>query len=116
MATKTNLEIRRGDTRIYTLTFSIDEEALPLTDYTVYFTVKRYSWLTDENASIVKDITDHFDAVGGISKITLEPTDTEDLDPGIYLYDIQIKKADGAVVTILNGEFEILYDITRRTD
>ena len=115
MATQTNLEIRRGDTHTYTLTFTIDSAILPITDYKVYFTAKRYGWETDENASITKDITEHFDAVGGISKVTLNPADTKDLDPGIYLYDIQIKKADGAIITILNGELEILYDITRRT-
>lgn len=117
MATQTNLEIRRGDTHVFTLSFVVDSEVLPITSYKVYFTAKRYSWETDENAAISKDITELFDPVGGIVKISLAPEDTEDLDPGIYLYDIQIRKADlTTILTILNGELEILYDITRRTN
>lgn len=115
MATQTNLEIRGGDTRTFVLTFTLDDAELPITNYKIYFTAKRYSWLTDAEAAISKDVTEHFDAAGGISKITLDPADTEDLDPGIYLYDIQARKADGTtIVTILNGEFEILYHVTRR--
>jgi len=115
VATRTNLEIRSGDTHTFALTFTLDSVVLPITDYVVYFTAKRYSWETDAEAAISKDITEHFDAVGGISKITLDPADTEDLDPGIYLYDVQIRAADGTtIVTILNGELEILYQITRR--
>ena len=114
MATQTNLEIRGGDTKVYVLTFTLEGEVLPITDYEVFFTAKRYSWQTDEVAAISKDVTEMFDPAGGIAKITLDPADTEDLDPGIYLYDIQVKKADGTIITILNGEFEILYHITTR--
>ena len=115
MAEQTNLEIRGGDTKVYELTFTLDSEALPITGYKVYFTAKRYSWETDAEAAISKDITSHFDAAGGISKIALDPADTENLDPGIYLYDVQIRKDDDTtILTILNGELEILYHITRR--
>ena len=116
MVTQTNLEIRRGDTHTFTLSFVIDSTVLPIIGYKVYFTVKRYSWLIDDQAAISIDITDLFDPAGGIAKINLVPNDTKDLDPGIYLYDIQIRKNDlTTILTILNGELEVLYDITRRT-
>ena len=114
MATQTDLEIRGGDSKIYVLSFTLEGEVLPITDYTVFFTVKRYSWLIDLEAAVSKDITEMFDPTGGVAKITLDPEDTESLDPGIYLYDVQIKKSDGTILTILNGELEILYHVTKR--
>jgi len=96
----------RGSTRAYLLTFTdSDGDAINITDWTVYFTMKKN--YADAEAKISKDITEHSDAEGGLSIVTLTSDDT-DLVPGKYFYDIQIKKDDGSIETVLSGQVQIL--------
>ncbi len=107
----------RGDSREYTLAFTDSEgSVVNIGDWTVYFTLKKYAWKSDEEADVKKDITEHTNPSQGQTKIVLISSDTEGLRTGIYSYDIQIKKADGTIITILSGTLEIKADITRRTD
>lgn len=107
----------RGDSREYTLSFTDSEGAgIPITGWKIYFTLKKYAWKSDGDADVKKDILVHSNPLEGETKITLEARDTENLTAGIYVFDIQIKRADGTVLTVLKGKLEIILDITRRTD
>ena len=110
-----NLEIKRGDSKSYTLTFKDDDGALiDITDWTIFFTAKETVTDTDANAKISKDITSHTDPTNGETQIQLNSTDTN-LTPGNYIYDIQIKKDTGEINTIVEGTLTITKDVTQRT-
>ena len=110
-----NLEIKRGDSKSYTLTFKDDDGALiDITDWTIFFTAKETVTDTDANAKISKDITSHTDPTNGETQIQLSPADTA-LTPGNYVYDIQIKKNTGEINTIVEGTLTITKDVTQRT-
>lgn len=107
----------RGDSRECTLSFTKnDGSKIPITGWKIYFTLKKYAWKADEDADLKKDITVHSNPLDGETKITLTSEDTQNLGIGIYNFDIQVKKVDGTILTILKGKLEILLDITRRTD
>ena len=109
--------IFRGDSREYLLTFTNGEgSAIPITGWKVYFTVKKNYRDDDAVAVIKKDISDHYDPENGKTKISLLPVDTDDVVPGDYYYDIQVKRAVDDIITVLAGKLEIKSDVTRRTD
>ncbi|HUV84339.1 MAG TPA: hypothetical protein VMV86_01440 [Methanosarcinales archaeon] len=103
--------IFRGNKREYLLTFTDSGgSAVPITGWTIYFTVKKN--YADTVAAISKDITIHYDAPNGQTKILLTPTDT-DIVPGNYFYDIQAKKAADDIETVLSGMIQIIA-VTRK--
>ena len=107
----------RGDSRQYTLSFTNnDGSKIDITGWKIYFTLKKYAWKADANADLKKDITAHSNPLEGETKITLTTGDTKNLGIGVYIFDIQIKRADGTILTVLKGTLEIMLDITRRTD
>jgi hypothetical protein len=108
--------IFRGDSREYLLTFTRDDgSAIDISEWKVYFTVKKNYRDDDIAAVIKKDISVHYDPVNGKTKISLLPVDTE-VVPGNYFYDIQAKRAVNDIITVLAGKLEIKSDVTRRTD
>lgn len=107
----------RGDSREYTLSFiKGDGSKIDITGWKVYFTLKKYAYKSDEEADLKKDVTEHSSPLDGETKVTLTAADTGELGIGDYNFDIQIKKDDGAVLTVLRGTLEIMLDITRRSD
>jgi len=113
--TKTPLEIIRGDTTQYTITFKDSVGApIDISGWTIFLTVKGSIFDSDDKAVIKKDIT-ITDGSGGQAVITLLPTDTATLPPLTYLYDIQVKTNTGEVYTVLLGDFTIIGDVTVRT-
>lgn len=118
MASKVTLNpLFIGKDRQYDLTFTDSEGVVvPITGWTIYFTLKKYAWKEDEEADIKKNITIHTNPLAGETKIVLEPSDTEDLRTGIYNFDIQTKKANGTIITLLYGILELKMPITRRAD
>ncbi len=106
----TKLSIIRGDTKTWPLTFYSDEAKttpINITGWTIFFTVKEKTDApndsADTSAKIKKDVTSHSDPTHGVTSLTLSPTDT-DIEPGTYLYDLQVKKANGDVKTIMMGD------------
>lgn len=109
------LNIKRGDTKVYTITVTDDEGNLEdITGWTVFFTVKENIDDTDANAKISKTETTHSDPTNGESQITLTSTDTT-LDPQSYVFDIQVKTDTSEIHTILEGILNISKDVTQRT-
>ena len=112
---QTNLTIKRGDSKTYTLKFA-DEDNSPIdiTGWTVFFTMKANIDDVDNDAKIKKDITTHTDPTNGETEISLSATDTAQ-DIGSYVFDIQIKKSTGEIKTILEGIINVGKDVTQRT-
>jgi len=114
--TMTNLSpLFRGDSREFSLTFSDDDgKPIDITGWKVYFTLKDSEGDPDSEAILRKDVTDHHDAEAGNTRIHLDPSDTNGVQPGEYHFDFQIKKPNGDILTVAKGEMRILTDITRR--
>jgi hypothetical protein len=106
------LETYRGDDFIRTIEFTEDNEPLSIVGWVVYFTVKRNPDDTDDDAIIKKDITEHSDPSGGITKITVPKSETNYL--GEFYCDIRVKNADGIVKTMDKGSIKFIRDISRR--
>lgn len=106
----TNLKMVRGDTESITLTCT-DESGLPIPlveGDTIYLTIKKR--LRDVDKILQKIVTTFTD---GNAVITIDHVDTNTIDVGMYIYDIQLTRADGTVTTIiLPSEFEILGGVT----
>jgi hypothetical protein len=111
------LSLVRGDSQTYTLTFKDSSgNALCLKNWALHFTLKTNHDLPDADASLQKIVTSFGDSTGGttgIAAIELLPTDTVNLDPGEYAFDIQVVTSESKIYTVLRGLFEILYDVTR---
>ena len=109
-----NLTAVRGDSFIKTLTFTDSSgNAIDITGWKVYFTIKEDESDSDDDALIKKDITSHSDPTNGKTNIEVEATDTNSL-LGVYYYDIQVKKGSGEIFTVMKGKITFKADITRR--
>lgn len=106
----------RGDTREYSLIFTNGNGvAIDISNWKIFFTLKKHESDSDDEAALKKDVTDHEAPLEGKTKFTLESSDTDGLQPTNYFYDVQAKKANGDIVTVVKGRFQVLIDITRRT-
>lgn len=107
------LEIKRGDSKSYTLFFT-DENSVPLdiTGYTLFFTVKEKLDDVDTSAKISYTITTFTSPTTGEAVINLTPSNTNLI--GSYLFDIQIKDTAGNITTILEGIINFSRDVTLR--
>lgn len=107
------LEIKRGDD----VTLNISAPERDLTGGTLFFTVKDKDALdvvnlTDSNAVLKKEgsITDTHTGV-----IAIGATDTQNLTPGSYVYDVQFVDALGKTYTLFDtAQCKITADVTQR--
>lgn len=104
----------RGDTRKINLKFK-DKNGTPLnlSGATIYLTVKNDIALDDNQSCFQKIITNHINANEGETSITIDSSDTENLKPKKYYYDIQLTDSEGNKSTVICGQFELLADVTR---
>jgi hypothetical protein len=109
--------IYRGDNNTYTLSFKDNKgEPIPITGWKIYFTMKRELSHSDDEADIKINVIDHDDGENGITSIRLSNGQTDKLIPDMYFYDIQVKKLDNTILTLIVGEIEVKADVTRRED
>jgi len=108
-----DIEIFQKVSKAYELRFTKDDCALPITGWTIYFTVKSKLGDADVDAVLSKDITSHFDATNGKTLITLSSTDTN-IPVGSYHYDIKYKDDAGESDIILYGRLLIKKPVTQR--
>ena len=112
------LEIVRGDTEVFELAFTDEDDVIiDITGWTVYMTVKVSLFEADDTDAVIsKTVTSHTSPTLGQTEITFTSTETDNLTPGtLYYYDIQIKTDDDMIKTIMKGQLNVLYDVTRRT-
>lgn len=110
---KTNLEMIRGDTLSFAFEVEFDEEPQKLGK--ADFTCKAN--YDDNDALFHKELEKgiNFSKQDGTKLyyiVRVAPEDTENLEAGMYYYDLQIE-LNGDVFTILNGALKIESDVTR---
>lgn len=112
----TKIEMTRGDTEDFVVTF--DENGVPcdITGWTVIMTVKADKDDADAQAVVQKIVITHTAPETGVAVIPFEPADTDALEAKGYWFDIQAKTDTGDVYTVLKGIFKLEYDISRRTE
>lgn len=121
--TTRNLQLRldavRGDSFDLQVTVTDDATGLPvdITGWTLMFTVKRAAddAADDDAAAVAVDVTAHTDAVNGLSTVSLSAAQTAAL-LGVYAWDLQARKPDGTITTVVGGHIEFARDVTRRTE
>lgn len=107
----TNLYMIKGDTFL----FSMEIIGLEHNLTAAYLSCKKNK--DDDTFSFQKSLGDGIALVettesGKTYSFTVDPEDTEDLEPGNYYYDVQITTAAGEIFTPLLGMLRIDYDIT----
>lgn len=111
------LSLTRGDSQTYTLTFKqADGTLYCLKNWVVFFTLKTNYSLPDAQASLQKIVTAFADTTAGtsgVATIPLAPTDTVNLEPQEYDFDISVRTAANETYTIMKGKFDLEYDVTR---
>ena len=98
----------RGDTLIAALgiTDAFGTEYTPASGDGIRFAMKRR--YDEPDVLIRKDL----DMSEDVLTLRLDPDDTEDLEFGQYVYDMQLTYSDGAVDTIIaEGRIEILPEV-----
>ena len=112
------LSLTRGDSRTYTLTFKNGSTGLVynIKNWVVKFTLKTNPTIIDAEASLQKIVTSFADSTSGtsgVAVISLDPSDTVNLDAQEYDFDIQVTTAMNENYTVMKGKFDLLYDVTR---
>lgn len=111
-----NLKSIRGDDLTLNLAFKDGDDAVDITGWTIYFTLKKNIDNSDEDALIKKETEPAgADAIAGLASIALLDTETNDL-AGTYDYDIQSKDDSGLIKTVMKGTFLFEKDVTRRIE
>lgn len=109
--TDTDLTTVRGDTKKFSVyAKDSDSQAFDLTGYTMTFTAKSLTSLTDSEAEIQVDATIS-SVSSGIGAFTLSPTNTA-VAIASYFYDIQISDGSANVYTLVDGTFTVTQDVT----
>lgn len=98
-----NLTLARGDDQDVGLTVkNPDGSAYNLTDCTLVLTVRQNTYYSPVVLS--KSVTQHLDAVAGLSQVSFVPADTDGLDDSTRFYEIRLI-AGGKTTTLVNGQF-----------
>lgn len=103
----------------YDYRFALTEEGSPLSleGAKIWFTVKESDTDSDADAKLqlTSDEVEEIEVptpITGVFYLHLAPVMTEDLT-GTWLYDLQIRRTSGAVVTVAYGAFEFLPNVTK---
>lgn len=110
----TPLKVNRGTTHKLDLEYNEDGAAASLSGCTIFFTVKTTEYDTDDTdaAALIKKTKTTFLETGdnptaGVAVIVINPTDTQDITPGNYWYDLKVKKSTGEIYKIVEGRFKL---------
>ncbi len=113
------LTVNRGDSLPITFLYQdSDDEAIDITGYTLWFTVRKKiaptSIKTDDDAiiSIKQTGAQITSPAEGMTIFSLTPEMT-DIPPDTYIYDIQIKNTLGVIKSISVDDFIVEGDGTR---
>ena len=107
-----DLRMYQGATFRYVLTWLEDDVPKNLTNYTARMQVREH---INAAATILSISTDDDITLGGAAgTITIEvaASDTDDIDPGLYVYDLEL--VTGSTVTrLVEGTFMVSGEVTR---
>jgi hypothetical protein len=101
-----------------------NDDPVDLTGAKVTFTVKEKMGDPDDQAVFQKKNTEAgggpseinvINPTGGSAEIYIVPADTEDVNPGNYMWDVQVTLANGKTYTVLRGRVTFKEDVTKAT-
>ena len=107
--------IRRDDVELEIVFTDQDGNAIDINGATVFFTLKRRVSDTDEDALVVKEVTEHSSPSEGETTISLSNSET-DIPSGVYFYDLQIRNTEDKITSSDSGQIRISQDITIRVE
>ena len=111
------LSLIRGDSDNYGVIFKkADGTLYNIKNWVVFFTLKTNRDLPDAQASLQKVVTVFSDSTSGTTgsaNIPILPSDTTNLEPGEYDFDVSVCTNSSANYTVLKGKFDLEYDVTR---
>ena len=109
---KLNLTCPQGSTFDKTLTYKIDDSAVDLTGYDARLQVREFHYSDDAviNLSAGSGIT--LGGSAGTIQVLLDATTTEDLNPGNYVYDLELV-VSGTVTRLVEGKFVVTPEVTK---
>jgi hypothetical protein len=112
------LSLTRGNSHTYGITFK-NSAGIPynIKNWVIKFTLKTNYDLPDSDASLQKVVTSFSDTTSGTSgsaQISLVPSDTANLDIGVYDYDISVTTSlNDEFITVMMGKFDLEYGVTK---
>jgi hypothetical protein len=111
------LSLTRGDSDNFTVTFKkADGSLYNIKNWVVFFTLKTNYSLPDAQASLQKIVGTFSDTASGTSgsaNIPILPSDTANLEPGEYDFDVKVCTNGSANYTILKGKLDLEYNVTK---
>lgn len=108
----------RGDSRLISVSIFQSDGITPfnLTGCEVWFTVNANTNNTSDNdtsAVIAIKNTSIINPTLGIATLQITNVITQDIAPGTYYYDVQLKDANGNITSLAQNQFIIIADVTR---
>ena len=97
-------------------------DPVDLTDSKIWFTVKAKTSDPDSAAKIMKRNTKAgggdteikiINAAGGLAEVYIVPADSDGLNPGTYIYDVQVTLANDETYTVVRDRITFKEDVTR---
>ena len=111
------LNLTRGNSDNYGITFRHkDNTPFCIKDWKVYFTLKTNVDLSDAEASLQIMVGTFGDTTSGTSdsaNIPILPSDTINLEPREYDFDVAVITDSNDKYTVIKGKFDLEYEVTR---
>lgn len=104
-------EVGRGNALTITVTVKLDGTPVDETGWTAFLTVKKWPEDSDADAVIAYDIDVDEGTAEAVFEITAEDND---IDPGLYYYDIKTQDPDDKPENSDTGIYQITDVITKR--
>ena len=108
----------RGDSRLISIQILQSDGVTPfnLTGCEVFFTVNANTNNTadnDSSAVIALNSSSISNPTSGVASIQISNTNTQDIPPATYYYDVQLKDASGNITSLAQNQFIVIPDVTR---
>lgn len=108
---KHSLKLRQGDTYKRTLTWIVNKTPVNLTGYDARLQIRE----DPDDATPALDASDYLTLGGAAGTIEVEipASETADLEPGRYVYDLEVESGGGEVTTLIAGSVTVTAEVTR---
>ena len=103
----------QGETFDRTVTWKIDDVAVNLTGYTARMQIRKHTTSASAAVSLTSSSGLTLGGAAGTVQIVISATATAALDPGRYVYDLELVSSGGVVTRVLEGSIVFTAEVTR---
>lgn len=108
----------RGDSRVISISVFQSDGVTPfnLTSCEIFFTVnasQNNTADTDASAVIALKNSSIANPTLGVANLTINNAISQDIAPGVYYYDVQLKDSSGNITSLAQNQFTVIADTTR---